>query len=80
LADRLAGFHLHDVQAPARDHCPPGTGMIDFAALKPCVRPEHLKVFEFSPSCPSRRFAREWPMCAAFGTASEATGGLGSGG
>lgn len=49
LADRLAGFHLHDVQAPARDHCPPGTGMIDFAALKPCVRPEHLKVFEFSP-------------------------------
>ena len=24
--------------------------MIDFAALKPMVKPEHLKVFEFSPS------------------------------
>jgi hypothetical protein len=24
--------------------------MIDFAALKPLVKPEHIKVFEFSPS------------------------------
>ena len=24
--------------------------MIDWAALKPLVKPEHLKVFEFSPS------------------------------
>ena len=24
--------------------------MIDFAALKPLVRPEHIKVFELSPS------------------------------
>jgi hypothetical protein len=23
---------------------------VDFAALKPFVRPEHVKVFEFSPS------------------------------
>lgn len=50
LTDRLAGFHIHDVQPPARDHCAPGSGMIDFAALKPCVKPEHLRVFEFSPS------------------------------
>jgi len=49
LADRLYGFHVHDVQFPARDHRAPGTGMIDFAALKPMVKPEHLKVFEFSP-------------------------------
>jgi len=49
LADRLAGFHLHDVQFPARDHCPPGSGMIDFAALKPMVKPEHIKVCELSP-------------------------------
>ena len=49
LADRLAGFHIHDVQFPARDHCPPGSGMIDFAALKPMVKPEHIKVFELSP-------------------------------
>jgi sugar phosphate isomerase/epimerase len=50
LRDRLAGFHIHDVQFPGRDHCAPGTGMIDFAALKPMVKPEHIKVFEFSPS------------------------------
>jgi sugar phosphate isomerase/epimerase len=52
LAGRLAGFHIHDVQYPARDHAAPGTGMIDFAALKPFVRPEHIKVFELSPSLP----------------------------
>ena len=49
LSNRLAGFHIHDVQFPARDHCPPGAGMIDFAAIKPFVRPEHIKVFELSP-------------------------------
>jgi sugar phosphate isomerase/epimerase len=49
LSNRLAGFHIHDVQFPARDHCPPGSGTIDFAALKPMVRPEHIKVFELSP-------------------------------
>lgn len=48
--ERLFGFHIHDVQAPGRDHCAPGTGTVDFAALKPFVKPEHLKVFEFSPS------------------------------
>jgi sugar phosphate isomerase/epimerase len=47
--ERLAGFHLHDVQFPARDHCAPGSGMIDFAALKPMVNKEHIKVFELSP-------------------------------
>jgi hypothetical protein len=52
LAARLAGFHVHDVQFPARDHYAPGTGMIDFAALKPFVKPGHIKVFELSPSLP----------------------------
>jgi sugar phosphate isomerase/epimerase len=52
LADRLAGFHIHDVQFPARDHCAPGSGMIDFAALQPFVKPEHVKVFEFSSKMP----------------------------
>jgi sugar phosphate isomerase/epimerase len=52
LAARLAGFHVHDVQFPARDHCAPGTGTIDYAALKPFVKPEHIKVFELSPSLP----------------------------
>lgn len=49
MADRLYGFHVHDVQFPGRDHCPPGAGMIDFKALRAVVRPEHLKVFEFNP-------------------------------
>jgi sugar phosphate isomerase/epimerase len=49
LTEHLQGFHLHDVQFPGRDHCPPGTGDIDFAALKPFVKPEHIKVFEMSP-------------------------------
>ena len=52
LENRLAGFHIHDVQFPGRDHCPPGTGTIDFAALRPMVKPEHIKVFEFNPGVP----------------------------
>jgi len=52
LTGRLAGFHVHDVNFPAGDHASPGTGMIDFAALKPFVKPEHIKVFELSPSLP----------------------------
>jgi sugar phosphate isomerase/epimerase len=52
LAPRLAGFHVHDVQFPAHDHCAPGTGTIDFGALKPFVKPEHVKVFELSPALP----------------------------
>ena len=51
-ADRLAGFHIHDVKFPARDHFPPGGGGIDFAALQPFVKPEHIKVFELSPKVP----------------------------
>ena len=53
MADRLHGFHIHDVQFPGRDHCPPGTGMIDFVALKPFVKPGHIKVFEMSPRVPT---------------------------
>lgn len=50
LRERLIGFHIHDVQPPGRDHCAPGTGMIDYRALQPFVRPEHIKVFELSPT------------------------------
>jgi sugar phosphate isomerase/epimerase len=49
MSKHLYGFHIHDVQFPGRDHCAPGTGGIDFAALKPFVKPEHIKVFEMSP-------------------------------
>jgi len=50
LRDRLFGLHIHDVQFPGRDHCAPGIGMVDFAALRAVIKPDHLKVFEFSPS------------------------------
>ncbi len=50
--ERLFGFHVHDVQFPGRDHCAPGTGNVDFAALAPLVKPGHIKVFEFGPSMP----------------------------
>jgi sugar phosphate isomerase/epimerase len=50
LRDHLAGFHIHDVQFPGRDHCAPGSGSVDFSALKPSVKPHHIKVFEFSPA------------------------------
>jgi len=53
LREKLAGFHVHDVQFPARDHAAPGTGTVNFAALKPFVKPEHVKVFELSPSLPT---------------------------
>jgi sugar phosphate isomerase/epimerase len=52
FADRLAGFHIHDVEFPGRDHRAPGTGCVNFTALQPFVRPEHIKVFELSPSVP----------------------------
>jgi sugar phosphate isomerase/epimerase len=58
LAGRLAGFHVHDVQFPMRDHAAPGTGVIDFAALKPFVKPEHIKVFELSPKLPVEEVKR----------------------
>src|SRR5512140_3167018 len=50
LRDRLYGFHIHDVQFPGRDHCAPGTGTVDFTAIKPLAKAEHVKVFELSPS------------------------------
>jgi sugar phosphate isomerase/epimerase len=57
-AERLAGFHIHDVQPPARDHCAPGSGSVNFAALKPVVKPQHIKVFEFSPAMPVEELKR----------------------
>jgi sugar phosphate isomerase/epimerase len=49
LRERLGGMHIHDVEFPGRDHRPPGSGGVDFAALKPFVTPEAIKVFELSP-------------------------------
>lgn len=50
MADRLIGFHLHDVTDQGRDHQVPGTGTIDFEMVAKFVRPEHTLVLELSPS------------------------------
>jgi sugar phosphate isomerase/epimerase len=49
MALRLLGLHVHDVIFPGRDHAAPGSGCVDFAALKPMIKPEQIKVFELSP-------------------------------
>lgn len=38
LAPWLGGFHVHDIQPPARDHVPPGEGIVDFSEYAPWVR------------------------------------------
>ncbi len=49
MTRRLLGLHIHDVLFPGRDHAAPGSGTIDFGALKPLVSSAHIKVFELSP-------------------------------
>ncbi|HAV12067.1 MAG TPA: sugar phosphate isomerase/epimerase [Opitutae bacterium] len=49
MADRLVGFHLHDVSEVGRDHQVPGSGVIDFKMISEFVRPEHTLVLELSP-------------------------------
>ncbi|MCD6338266.1 MAG: sugar phosphate isomerase/epimerase [Verrucomicrobia bacterium] len=49
MAEHLAGCHVHDVEFPDGDHRPPGRGTVDFAALKPFIKPEHPKVLELHP-------------------------------
>ena len=39
---RLAGFHIHDVAAPASDHLMPPAGSIDFSLFKDAVVGRHL--------------------------------------
>ncbi len=56
LAPRLAGLHVHDVVVGPegqQDHVPPGMGTIDYAGLKPWVRPDHIKVIEMAPGVPA---------------------------
>jgi sugar phosphate isomerase/epimerase len=48
-ADRLIGFHLHDVDAEGHDHQPIGTGCIDFKMVRSFWQPHHLLVLELNP-------------------------------
>ena len=58
LRDHLFGLHIHDVQFPGGDHCTPGSGTLDFAALKPFIKLEHIKVFELGPSLKAEEVRR----------------------
>lgn len=51
-ADRMLGFHLHDVDAEGRDHQAIGSGAIDFEMVSSFWRPEHLFIIELSPRVP----------------------------
>lgn len=48
-ADRLLGFHLHDVNAKGKDHQAIGSGRIDFDMISSFWRPHHLLTLELSP-------------------------------
>ncbi|HBA85583.1 MAG TPA: hypothetical protein DCZ95_15985 [Verrucomicrobia bacterium] len=49
LQPYLAGFHIHDVQPPARDHLMPGQGQIDFSRFKRFTDPGLVNVIEPTP-------------------------------
>lgn len=49
MADRLIGWHLHDVSAEGKDHQVPGSGTVDFAMIRRYIRPEHTLVVELNP-------------------------------
>ncbi len=58
VADRLAGFHLHDVDGEGRDHRPIGSGSIDFRALAQFFRPHHHLVLELNPRMAAEEIIR----------------------
>ena len=51
-ADQLIGVHLHDAVG-LDDHIVPGSGEIDFAALKPFLKADTIKVIELKPGIPA---------------------------
>jgi sugar phosphate isomerase/epimerase len=56
-ATRLIGVHLHDAIG-LDDHLPPGSGQIDFAALKPFLNADTIKVIELKPGIPASELCK----------------------
>ena len=53
-SDQLIGIHLHDAIG-LDDHIPPGSGEIDFKALKPFLKADTIKVIELKPGIPESK-------------------------
>jgi sugar phosphate isomerase/epimerase len=51
---QLIGIHLHDATG-LDDHIPPGSGEIDFQALKPFLKTDTIKVIELKPGIPESK-------------------------
>jgi len=50
-ADKIIGWHLHDVTPEGKDHVEIGTGTVDWPMIKQYIKPkEHAIVLELSPS------------------------------
>jgi sugar phosphate isomerase/epimerase len=49
IATRTVGCHVHDVQWPLKDHCPPLTGGVPFDRLVPLLPAGCRMVFELHP-------------------------------
>lgn len=55
---RQFGFHLHDVSEEGSDHCPLGSGVIDWSMVSSFFRPDDLLVLEMSPRVRSEEIRR----------------------
>jgi sugar phosphate isomerase/epimerase len=53
-SDQLIGIHLHDAVG-LNDHIPPGSGEINFKALKPFLKTDTIKVIELRPGIPESK-------------------------
>lgn len=49
MAPHLIGCHVHDFLRPARDHCAPGSGLIDYSRFWAYSPPDVVFVLELSP-------------------------------
>ncbi len=49
---RLAGMHVHDVDAQMNDHLAPGTGTVDFTSFRKWAEQDILRVVEVRPGLP----------------------------
>jgi sugar phosphate isomerase/epimerase len=52
LGDRLAGMHIHDMDAKMNDHLAPGAGIVDFTPFRKWAEQDMLKVMEVRPGLP----------------------------